>query len=159
MKLGKIVFFEVLAFMAVLITVMISLEMIPSFQPSRNNTSIGLYNSVSFPKNTIILVSNGSVKTTFKYSSYDPAIIVLGLSFQTTKPGYLTVYCNYRKVASIYVTSETLPMSFNMVSFSGADWIEPLSAMFGLNDLLFESEPKNGFVGDLTYQISLRGSR
>ena len=160
MKLKTIVTFEVLSFAAVLLTVMATLGLVPSLQPSKQNTSIGLYSTISFPKNTIKLASGGSVNMPFKYSSYDPAIIILELSFQTCEePGYLIIYCNYRRVASIFVSPETPPLILNLISVSGSDWVERPSAMFGRNELLFESESQNGYAGNLTYQITLRGSR
>ena len=160
MKLEKIVLLEVLFFAALLLTIMATLELIPFLQPSKHNTSIGLYNAISFPKNTIKLTSGEFVKIPFQYSSYDPAIIILELSFQTCEePGYLIIYCNYIRVTSIFVSPETPPLYLNLISFSGTDWVEPPSAMFGLNELIFESEPKNGYAGNLTYQITLRGSR
>lgn len=160
MKLTKIVFFEVLSFVALLLVVMVALELIPFLQPSKQNNSISLYSSVSYPENTVTLTNGGSVIAPFSYSSYDPAIIVVKLSFQTCeKQGYLLVYCNYRNVASVFVEPEAPPVVLNLISFSGTDWVEPPSAMFGMNELLFESESQNGYAGTLSYQITLRGSR
>ena len=159
MKLKKIVFFEVLSFVALLLVVMVTLELIPFLQPSKQNTSIGLYSSISYPENTVTLTSDDLKIARFNYSSYDPAIIVLKLSFKTCEEqGYLLVYCNYRIVASIFVEPETPPVVLNLISVSGLDWVEPF-AIFGMNELLFETAQKNGYAGTLCYQITLRGSR
>lgn len=160
MKLKKILVFEILSFVAVLLMIMATLKLIPSLQPSQQNTSIELYSARSLPKHTITLASGGSATLPFIYSSYDPAIIILELSFQTCEePGYLTLYCNYRRIASIFVNPETPPLFFNLISVSGSDWVEISTGMFGLNELLFMSESQNGYAGTLTYQITLRGSR
>ena len=160
MRLKRIVFFEIVSVVAVLLAAMAALVLIPSLQPSKQNASISLYSVRSFPKNTITLTSGAAINVPFDYSSYDPAIIVLELSFQNCEePGHLTLYCNYRRVASIFAGPETPALFLNLISVSGSDWVEPPSAMFGTNELLFESELQNGYEGSLTYQVTLRGSR
>jgi len=159
-KLRRLVFLEVIFFVAVLISLVIILQIIPFLQPSKENTSIGLYNTKFYPKTPITITSGSSITLPFEYSSYDPAIIILELSFQTCdEPGYLKVYCNYRNIASIFVSTEAPPVVINLISVSGSDWVEPPTAMLGRNELLFESEPPNGYTGSFTYQITLRGSR
>ena len=160
MRLSKIVFFEVVFSVAILLSVMVALDMIPFLQPSNQVNSIGLYSSIYYPEKTVTLESGDFKIAPFSFSSYDPAIIILKLSFQNSEEqGYLTVYCNYRSIASIFVRSDTPPVFLNLISVSGGDWVEPPSAMSGMNELLFESKSENGFTGTFSYQITLRGSR
>jgi len=106
------------------------------------------------------LTSGGFAIIPFEYSSYDPAIIVLEVAvLNCENPGNFTLYCNYRNIASAWANSETPPLTLNLISVAGSDWIEPRSAMFGLNELLFESNAQNGYSGKLSYQITIRGSR
>jgi len=106
------------------------------------------------------MTNGASITLPFNYSSFDPAIIILELAIQTCEtPGYLSIYCNYRNVASIFIDSQTQPITFNLISVAGIDWAEIPTAMFGRNELLFESEAPNGYEGSLTYQITLKGSR
>lgn len=160
MRLRRLVFLEVIFFMAVLISLVVILQLLPFLQPSKENTSIGLYNTKSYPKTPLTMASGSSITLPFYYSSYDPAIIILELIFQTCEqPGYFRAYCNYRNIASIFVSPETPPVTINLISVSGSDWVEPPTAMLGRNELLFESETTNGYAGNLTFQITLRGSR
>ena len=160
MKLKKIVFLEVLFSVAVLLSVMVALDLIPSLQPSKQTTSIGLYNSESLLKGTLQLDSGGFVIIPFSYTSIDPVVLVLKIPFQACEePGYFTLYCNYRNVASVFVNSESPPLTLNLISLSGFDWAEPLFYMYGLNDLLFESKSENGYSGNISYQVILRGTR
>jgi hypothetical protein len=159
-KLNKLVLFEIVFLAAVLIAVMTAFILIPSLQPSNQDTLIEVYSARTFPKYNVTLARDTLAIVPFEYSSYEPAIILLEVSFQTCdEPGYMNLYCNYRKVASIYVSAETPPLAFNMISVSGSDWVEKPSVMYGQNELLFESTSQNGYAGNLTYQITLRGSR
>jgi hypothetical protein len=119
-----------------------------------------MYNSKLHLKGTLSLTSGGFAIIPFEYSSYDPAIIVLEVAvLNCENPGNFTLYCNYRNIASAWANSETPPLTLNLISVAGSDWIEPRSAMFGLNELLFESNAQNGYSGKLSYQITIRGSR
>jgi hypothetical protein len=160
MKLKKIFAVEITLVLIVLIVIMVFIETAPYLASSRDNDSIGVFDQKSYPKRTLSLASGKSANATFNYSSYDPSIIVLDLSFETCeKPGYFLLYCNYREIVNIFINSETPPLTLNLISVSGLDWVEPPSAMFGLNELLFESPSQDGYAGTLAYQISLRGSR
>jgi hypothetical protein len=144
----------------VLLLAITAFELIPSLQPSNDDSSIDMYNSKLHLKGTLSLTSGGFAIIPFEYRSYDPAIIVLELSvLNCENPGNFTLYCNYRSIASVWANSETPPVTLNLISVSGSDWIEPVSAMFGLNELLFESNDQNGYSGNLSYQITIRGSR
>ena len=96
----------------------------------------------------------------FNYTSYDPSITVIDIYFDSTEnPGKLDLFCNYRKVSAINVNKETKKMTLNLVSFSGVDWVEPMTSMFGLNEMVFESNINDGYEGTFRYQITFRGSR
>jgi len=159
-KLKKLFAVEITLVLVVITVTMVFVEVTPYLVSSRANGSIGVFKQESYPRGTLRLTSGQLANSTFKYSSYDPSIIVLNLSFEICeKPGYLILYCNYREIAKLFINPETPPITLNLVSFSGLDWIEPPTAMFGLNELVFESASKDGYAGTLTYQINLRGSR
>ena len=159
-KLKKIFAMEIALVLVVITITIVFVELTPYLASSFENGSIDAFKQKSYPKGTLSLVRGKSVTVPFNYSSYDPSIIVLDLSFETCdKPGYLVLYCNYKEISNIFITSETSPLTLNLISVSGLDWVEPVTAMSGINELLFESASQNGYEGTLTCQISLRGSR
>lgn len=160
MKLKKIIFLEIISLVFILLLAIVAFDLIPSLKPSDENSSIDMYTSKSHLKGTLSLTLGGFAIIPFEYSSYDPAIIILEISFLNCKnPGTLTLHLNYRNIASVLVNSDSPPLTLNLISVAGSDWIEPLSAMFGLNELLLESNDQNGYSGNLSYQITIRGSR
>lgn len=160
MNLKKIVIIETISIVVIFVAIVTFIEIIPSLQPSEENDKIFPYNSVTILENTINLADKEFVKAPFKYSTYDPAIVVLDITFiNCDRQGYLTIYCNYRRIIRLFVDPYTLKQSIIMFSFSGSDWVEPPTAMFGFNELLFESDSQNGFSGKISYQITFRGTR
>jgi hypothetical protein len=159
MQLKKLIFLEGLILIVILCIAIGFFWLIPSLQSSNQN-SIPIYGQVIYPQNILTVEDGASIRRTFNYSTYDPSIIVITLTPEScTRQGYLDIYCNYRLVSSTLLTLQNKSVTLNMFSTSGFDWVEKPSSMGGVNELLFESAPKEGYTGTLAYQITLRGSR
>ncbi len=127
---------------------------------SNSNHEVGLYVEKEYALGSLTIVPGERKYIWFNYSSYEPTILLLELSFKSWKTsGYLDVRCNNNPVRTIFATPENPNISLVVVSTSGSEWIEPQSSMFGLNEVIFESALENGFEGLLSYQIRLRGAR
>ena len=160
MKLKKLFAVEIASIVVLVAVVVVFVGVTPYLGSSEQSYSIDMYQKKSYPKSEISLARGQNENVTFAYNTYDPSIIVLDLSFETCEnPGYLNVYCNYRTIASLYIDQETPPLTLNLISVSGLDWVEPLTAMSGINEFVFESQSQNGYAGTLNFQITLRGSR
>jgi hypothetical protein len=160
MKLKKLIVIEISILVVVLFLILAFVEIAPYLGASKQKDTIGLYSEREFARGRTTLAVGETIAVNFTYPSYDPAILTLDITFLFGKsPGYLTLRCNHRIFASIFVTQENTNLSFVGVSFSGRDWVEPPSSMFGLNEIAFESDSNNGYAGTLSYKISSRGSR
>jgi hypothetical protein len=153
---------EVAVVAVVLIIVMIFVELTP-YLVSSTDESIGVYQGKEFRKGTATIAKGQSVRVEyFNYSTFDPAILVVNMEFQTWQsPGTLTIAVNGKVFASIVASPEKPKIDVNVISVSGADWVEPTSIyapVFG-NAISFTSEIGKGYEGDFSYQIVIRGSR
>ena len=158
MKLKRLIVAESLVLLVILVAVVFSFQLIPGLQPQQNQ--IGMYKQISYNENSLTIARDQWITKTFNYTNFDPAIILLQVDLKECREiGYLNIYCNYRKIVSLYLMPQNGSATFCLFSCSGFDWIEPLSDMSGLNDLLFESPIIGGFEGSFTYQLSFRGSR
>ena len=161
MKFKKLLILEVIAIIVIVSIVLVIVEGVPSFVSS-SQASIGVYNQREYAKGVITLGTGEIASAQFNYSSFDPAILVIDLSFknwQTT--GSLTILCNGRNIATILASPDYPTTRLTTISVSGWDWVKPPSInsfTYG-NEVTFQSEPKNGFEGTFNYQISIRGSR
>ena len=163
MKLRKLMLVEVTVVAIVLIIVMIFVEFTPYLVSSAQDESIGVYQGKEFRKGTATIAKGQSVRVDyFNYSTFDPAILVVNMEFQTWQsPGTLTIAVNGKVFASIVATPEKPKIDVNVISVSGADWVEPTSIyspVFG-NAISFTSEKGKGYEGNFSYQIVIRGSR
>jgi hypothetical protein len=135
-------------------------EIVPFLRSSKQNTSIGLYQEREYARGNVTLAVGERSSLRFTYLSYDPAILILDMVFLTwNSTGYLTLRCNNRIFASVFVHPENSHVSVTAVTVSGREWVKPPSTMFGLNEVAFESELENGYAGTFSYKISIRGSR
>ena len=160
MKLRGLFVIEIGIIVAIIVSAVAFLLLLPGLGSSQQYESMDSYSQKTTPMKYISIINDQPGLVRFNYTSYDPSIIVLDLYFDSIeKPGDFDVFCNYRHVATVSVTPETKKTTLNLVSFSGLDWVEPMTSMFGLNDLVFESKDSNGFLGAISYQISFRGSR
>jgi hypothetical protein len=160
MKLKVLFALEIAIIVGVLAFALAYLWVTPYLGSSQQYGSMESYSQKSNPVNYLSLEKGQPGIVRFNYTSYDPAIVVLDLRFDSIDSlGDFDIFCNYRHVATISVTPETQKITLNLVSFSGLDWVEPMTSMFGLNDLVFESNSPNGYAGIIAYQISFRGTR
>jgi len=160
MKLKGLFLIEIVVLLGIAIFFISYFWFNPYLGSSEEYQSIPVYSQKSEPIRYLSLDQGSTAVLRFNYTSYDPSVIVLDLSIDSIEhPGKFDIFCNYKLVTTVNVTPETQRMTINLVSFSGLDWVEPMTAMFGLNDLVFESNEVGGYVGTLSYQITFRGSR
>jgi len=159
-KLKGLFVLEIGIIVIIIVSAIAFLLLMPSLGSSQLYESMDSYSQKTTPIHYISIIRDQPGIVRFNYSSYDPSIIVLDLYFESVDtPGDFDIFCNYRHAATVSVTPETKKTTLNLVSFSGLDWVEPMTSMFGLNDLIFESKDTNGFLGTISYQITFRGSR
>lgn len=163
MELKKIIMIEVIVVAIVLVGVMAFVGIIPYLASSQQSRSIGVYNEKVFDEGNVTIDRGETIPSeTFNYTSFDPAILVLDLDFQTWKaPGNLTISVNGFNFATISPDPETPHISLNSVSFSGKDLVKPYSvkSILSINQVDFSSKADEGYAGTFSYRISIRGSR
>lgn len=161
MKFKKLLIIEVVAIVVIVSVALVLVEGVPNFVSS-SQPSIGLYNQREFAKGTVTLGAGEIASAQFNYSSFDPAILIIDLTFQNWQTtGSLTVLCNGRNIATILASPDYPTTRLTTISVSGWDWVKPPSInsfTYG-NEITFQSEPQNGFEGTFSYHISIRGSR
>lgn len=159
MKLRKLILVEVTLVTAVVISLVALIE-VTSYLSSSQNDSVGLYIEKEFAEGNVSVVPRETAIVRFNYTSYEPAILVLELTFRSWEsPGYLIVRCNNKQLRPILADPAKPNITLHVVSVSGVEWVEPMSSMFGMNEVTFQSAVENGFEGNLGYRIKLRGSR
>jgi len=160
LRLKKLIVVEILILVVAMLLVGAFVEIAPFLRPSKLRYSIGLYSEREYARGNATLGVGERSSVRFTYTSYDPAILTLDVSFLTWESsGYLVFRCNNRIFASVFASPENPHLSFIVVTFSGREWVEPPSSMFGVNEVAFESELKDGYAGVFNYRISVRGSR
>jgi hypothetical protein len=160
LKLNKLIAAEIVVAALALISLVVFVDFTPYLGSSSQNNKIGLYSEKEYAKGNVTVVPGGKTFVQFSYSSYEPAILVLELTFQSwDSSGYVNIRLNNKPIPPIFASPENPIITLYVVSASGAEWVEPLSSMFGLNEVTFESGFADGFKGILGYRIRLRGSR
>ncbi len=169
MKLKKLFAVEIVAFVIILVLIMIFIEFTPYLASASQNNSIGVYNEKVFASGNLTLAVGESAGAQFNYSTFDPAILVVDLTFQNWQtPGYLSVYCNGLLVSTVLATPQTPQVELNILSLSGLDIVKPRSAIsyYQLNDvytygneITFRPQIQNGYEGTFAYKIMIRGTR
>jgi hypothetical protein len=162
LKLKGLFAFEIAAVTIAIAVIMLFVEVTPYLASSKPSSQIGVYNQKEFAKGDVTLSIGQTTSAQFNYSTYDPAILVVDLTFQDWRiPGYLSFYCNGRLITTINATPDNPQVRLNVISVSGWDWVKPpsLNSFTYGNEVTFVSEPENGFEGTFSYQIDIRGSR
>ena len=160
MKLKKLIVIEVAVVALMLVLLVTLVDFMPYLGSSKQNDKVGLYAEKEYAAGNVTIVPGEREYVQFRYSNFEPAILVFELTFQSWKSnGYLNIRCNNKAINPIFASPENPTVILTVVSTSGGEWIESQSSMFGLNEVIFESELENGFEGRLSYQIKLRGSR
>ncbi len=162
MKLKKLFIIEIALVAIVLVAAMVFVEVTPYLASASQNDSVGIYNERIFAEGTVTLSMGGSAGAQFNYSTYDPAILVIDLAFQTwDNSGFLSLYCNGRRIASFLASPQNPTVRLTTISVSGWEWVKPPSTntyTYG-NEVQFTSRSEDGYVGAFEYTISIRGSR
>ena len=163
MELKKVIMIEIIVVVIVLVGVLAFVGIIPYLASSQQNSAIGVYNERVFDECNLTLSRGESIPSeVFNYTTFDPAILVLDLDFQTWDAnGNLTISVNGIGLATISPTPQNSHVSLNAVSFSGKDLVKPYSAKSILtnNQVDFSSITGEGYAGTFSYRISIRGSR
>ena len=168
MKLKQAVLAEMLIVILILVVVLVVVGGIPGLRSSEKNSSVNMYQEKTYAKGNITLERGSSASTRFNYTTYDPAILVVDIGFNSWQSnGNLTLYCNGRAFASILATPDKSHVTINAISVSGADWVQPLSASWPTigsffaygNEIAFKSSLNDGYAGSFDYKIDIRGSR
>jgi len=162
LKLKKLFIVEIASVIVVLVLVLVFVEFTPYLASASQNDSVGMYNEKIFATGNVTLAMGGSAGAQFNYSTYDPAILVIDLAFQTwDNSGFFSLYCNGRRIAAFQATPQNPTMRLTTISVSGWDWVKPPSInsyTYG-NEVQFNSESLDGYAGSFEYTISIRGSR
>ena len=167
MKLKKIITLEIASVAVVLVVVLAFVEITPYLVSSNQNNQIGVFDQREFAKNTVSLLAGQKASCRFNYSSFDPAILVVDLAFQSWQtPGYLSLYCNGILIVTIEATQRNSDVQLTSITVSGYDLVKPhyqLSQVFSTytygNEISFVSSVEKGYEGTFSYKISIRGSR
>jgi len=162
-ELKKLIVAEIVLVAVILIVVMVVIEGVPYLEASQQNPSVSMYQEREYDKGNVTLARGENARIRFNYSTYDPSILVIELSFQSWQsPGNLTLLCNGKQFASFVATPEKPTMSLSVLSVSGQDWLRTYSATVANstldNEITFSSEPLNGYAGTFNYRIAVRGS-
>ncbi len=162
MKLKRLFALEIALAAISLAVILVVVEVIPYLASANQNSQIGMYNQREFAKGVVTLAKGQTASAQFNYSTFDPAILVVDIAFQSWRnSGRLSLYCNGILMAEMQATPDNPTMRFSTISFSGRDWVKPPSVYsftYG-NEVAFVSDPESGYEGDFSYQISIRGSR
>jgi hypothetical protein len=162
LKLKHLLALEIVAIALVTIAITLVIEISPYLISSKQSDSIDVYSQKLFASGVATLSMGENLSSQFNYSTYDPAILSVDISFQNwEKQGYLLAYCNGRLMAKIEATPANVDVHLTTISVSGSDWVKtpPLNSTAYLNKVTFSSPSGEGYTGTFSYQISIRGSR
>jgi hypothetical protein len=165
MEFKKLIMIEVGGISAVLFLVLVVVGIMPFLASSQQNSSVPVYSERTYVEGNATLTRGNIYEAPkFKYSTFDPAILIVDLNFQNWRSsGNLTVTINGKVLATVTATPQNPHIRVNAIAFSGIDLVEPnsqyaqYSSVLG-NSIYFLSNP-DGYEGTFTYEISIRGSR
>ena len=163
MKLKRMIMVEGIVALATLAIVVFAVNLTPYLESSSQKTAIGMYNSREYGNGNITIEQGERVAgLKFNYTTFDPAILTIEIAVQNCRtPGNISIACNGKTFGAVFASADNMQISLTAVTFSGAEWVEPLyiySRIKG-NQIAFTSEQGTGFEGTFTYQVSIRGSR
>jgi hypothetical protein len=167
LELKRLLTLEIVLVIVVLVGVLIFVGVTPYLVSSKETDKIAVFNQKEYAQNTVSLIAGQKATCRFNYSTFDPAILVIDLDFQSWKtPGYLALYCNGILVVTIVATPNNPNVQLTTITVSGYDLVKPhyqLSSLFTSyaygNEITFASAIDNGFEGIFSYTVSVRGSR
>lgn len=169
MKLKKLFIFEIASVAAAIFIILLFVEITPYLATSNPESRIGVYSQKLFTQGNVTLSAGQTSNTWFNYSTFDPAVLVIDLAFQSWQTqGRLSVYCNSLLIATIDATPKDPSVFLTAIAMSGFEMVKPKvdlispappeGYIYG-NKIAFISENVNGYEGTFSYQISVRGSR
>jgi hypothetical protein len=167
-KIAKLLIVELLVIIVIIAIVAFAIQGLPSFSASGQGSKINMYQEKEYSQGAVTMKNGDTASTRFNYTTYDPAILVVDLTFhQWQTPGNIELYCNGRAFANVLATPDKPKILLNVISVSGADWVQPSSASWPTigsffaygNEITFVSAAEHGFAGTFDYKISIRGSR
>ena len=167
MNLKKLFVAEIAIIILVIVIVAVFVEISPFLSASNQTGQIGVYNQREYAQDTVTLGRGQQASSMFNYTTYDPAILVVDLTFKDWKnSGSLSLYCNGLLLDTFEVTPSKPSVESTTVTFSGFDLVKPppsklaVSSVFAYgNELSFFSPQDNGYEGTFSYQVNIRGSR
>jgi hypothetical protein len=167
LRLKKLITLEIAFVVVMLVVVLIGVQFTPSLVSQNRDDKINVFSQKEYSQNTVSLFGSEKTSCRFNYSTFDPAILVIDLTFHSWQnPGYLSLYCNDILVVTIEATPRNPNVQLTTVTVSGYDLIKPhqqLSYIFNNyvfeNEISFVSTIENGYEGIFSYKVSIRGSR
>src|SRR5512136_1133798 len=126
LQLKRLVTLEIILVVIVLMAVLFFVGVTPYLTSSKESDKIGVFNQKEYVQNTVSLVAGQKASCRFNYSTFDPAILVIDLAFQSwTIPGQLAVYCNGILVVTIVAVPVNPNVQLTTVTVSGYDLVRP----------------------------------
>jgi hypothetical protein len=167
MNLRKLFVVEIVVVIVAVVLVLVFVEISPFLATSNQTGQIGVYNQREFAKDTVTLERGQRTSSMFNFTTYDPAILVVDLTFKDWKTsGSLSMFCNGILLDTFKVTPDNPSVESITVTFSGFDLVKPpqsklaISYVFAYgNELSFLSPQDDGYEGTFSYQVNIRGSR
>jgi hypothetical protein len=162
LKLGKLFLIEIAVVLVVLIVVVSVVAVTPALSGKKNTLPIGAYNQKLFVEDTIPIAKGQAFSERFDYFSYEPAILVIDLTFSgVVSDGTLGLQCNGRSIGIVNASSTSRQSEISVFTFSGTEWVKGPSTYSDAftNQIIFYSSPSEGFEGTFNVQISIKGSR
>ncbi len=155
MKMQRLLVIEVVSLVSLGILAISFVNVNPILDVN-NGAPLGLFSERKYSEATITLARGGEAVSLFRYNSYEPAILVLNIDYLSVeKSGYLEIYCNGKTAGKLLVAAGSGPAQLTLVTTAGVDWVKANSQ----NSVFFKSPLADGFEGQFSYEISLRGSR
>lgn len=167
LNLRKLFIVEIAVVIVAIVLVAVFVEITPFLAASNQTGQIGVFNQRKYAQETVTLVAGQRVGSQFNYTIYDPAILVVDLTFQDwQKPGLISMYCNGILIVTFEATPSNPYVELTSVTFSGFDIVKPPASKLAQsfvfaygNEISFFSPDENGYEGTFNYQINIRGSR
>jgi hypothetical protein len=167
LNLKKLFVAEIAIVVVAIVVVTVFVEISPFLSASNQMGQIGVYNQREYAQETVTLGRGQRASSMFNYTTYDPAILVVDLTFKDwQKSGTLSLYCNGILIDTFEATPSNPSVESTTVTFSGFDLVKPpasrlaVSSIFAYgNEISFLSPQENGYEGTFSYQVNIRGSR
>jgi hypothetical protein len=167
LNLKKLFVAEIAIIILVIVIVAVFVEISPFLSATTQTGQIGVYNQRQYAQDTVTLGRGQRASSMFNYTTYDPAILIVDLTFKDWQnSGTLSMYCNGILIDTFEANPSNPSVESTTVTFSGFDLVKPppsklaISSIFAYgNEISFVSPQNNGYEGTFSYQVNIRGSR